>query len=179
MSADAVHLAEPSNGPRNWSERLLRWLPDAKVADALAILLTGAALAAGVATFLALSGAGPLGADATATQILLIIDLLLVLGLSVLVGFRLVRLWRAHRARPLPCSTASRPMTSTKAPAVWWLYSDHARSASVRGANLSSIGMSASAGEAKLGRRGVRRATTSAGTSWSAISAASVPGRGE
>ena len=52
-------------------------------------------------------------------------------------------------------------MASTKRPAKWWLYSDHARSASVRGACGSSIGISARRRRAERGQRGVKRVATS------------------
>jgi two-component system nitrogen regulation sensor histidine kinase NtrY len=66
--------------------------------DTLAIVLTAAALVSGIATYISMSGWGASGPNATATLILLNIDLLIVLGLTVLVATRLVRLWRAHRA---------------------------------------------------------------------------------
>ena len=53
-------------------------------------------------------------------------------------------------------------MASTSMPEMWWLNSDHARSASLRGALGSSIGISASEGECRLGSRGVKRVATSA-----------------
>ncbi len=65
--------------------------------DTLAIVLIVAALASGIATFTSMSGWGERGPNATATLVLLNIDLLIVLGLTALVGARLVRLWRAHR----------------------------------------------------------------------------------
>ncbi len=67
-------------------------------ADTLAILLTAAALTSGIATYVSMSGFGAHGPNATATLVLLNIDLLIVLGLTALVGTRLLRLWRAHRA---------------------------------------------------------------------------------
>ena len=67
-------------------------------ADTLAILLTVAALSSGIATFVSMSGFGANRPNATATLVLLNIDLMIVLGLTTLVGARLLRLWRAHRA---------------------------------------------------------------------------------
>ena len=67
-------------------------------ADTLAILLTAAALTSGIATYVSMSGFGARGPNATATLVLLNIDLLIVLGLTLLVAARLLRLWRAHRA---------------------------------------------------------------------------------
>lgn len=65
--------------------------------DTLAIVLIAAALASGAATFISVSGWGERGPNATATLVLLNIDLLIVLGLTALVATRLVRLWSAHR----------------------------------------------------------------------------------
>ena len=53
-------------------------------------------------------------------------------------------------------------MPSTTRPATLWLNSDHARSASVRGAVGSPTGMSAMRGEASVGGFGVTRPSTSA-----------------
>ncbi len=53
-------------------------------------------------------------------------------------------------------------MTSTRIPETWWLNSDQARSASVRGASGSSMGISSIDGERRVGIRGVNRPATSA-----------------
>jgi two-component system nitrogen regulation sensor histidine kinase NtrY len=101
MSSDALDLA-PGTGeaisPASRSARALAWMQSVRVMDTLAILLTAVALISGVATYVSMSGWGANGPNATATLILLNIDLLIVLGLTVLVATRLVRLWRAHRA---------------------------------------------------------------------------------
>ena len=76
----------------------LRLVP-ARAAEILAVILTVAAVVAGAGTFVALWGWGERGPNATATQALLITDVLIVFGLAALVGARLVRLWRAHRTR--------------------------------------------------------------------------------
>jgi len=78
--------------------RLIARLRNMNVADSAAIVLVAAALASGIATYISMSGWGSQGPNATATLVLLNIDLLIVLGLTVLVATRLVRLWRAHRA---------------------------------------------------------------------------------
>ena len=70
--------------------------------------------------------------------------------------------------RPVACTRASRPMTSTKSPAQWWLNSDQARSASVRGALRSSTGISTIFGDVSTGHRGVKRTPTSASEARSA-----------
>jgi len=84
--------------PRNWRTRFVARMRRLNLVDTLAVLLTVAALASGVATYVSMSGLGPTGPNATSTLILLNIDLLIVLGLTALVATRLVRLWRAHRA---------------------------------------------------------------------------------
>ena len=76
--------------------------------------------------------------------------------------------WRAQRTRPSACTSDSRPIASTKSPETWWLNSDHPRSASVRGAFLSSAGSASRGGDDSVGQRGVKRATTSAGVARSA-----------
>ena len=53
-------------------------------------------------------------------------------------------------------------MASTRIPDTWWLNSDQARSASLRGASGSSSGISDSEGERSDGIRGVKRVATSA-----------------
>ena len=60
---------------------------------------------------------------------------------------------RPRTHRPARSATSS-PISSTKRPAMWWLYSDHARSASVRGASGSSNG---SALVRRRGQRGAAR----------------------
>ncbi len=98
-----VSSADVSNAPRTivqrGAERVRNRLVPGRAAEVLAVLLTAAAVIAGIGTFVALWGWGDKGPNATATQVLLIIDLLIVLGLATLVGVRLVRLWHAHRTR--------------------------------------------------------------------------------
>jgi two-component system nitrogen regulation sensor histidine kinase NtrY len=95
--ADAASV-HPSVVQRGAQRAFARLIP-ARAAEVLAIILTVAAVIAGIATFLAMWGWGEGGPNATATQVLLIIDLFIVLGLAALVGMRLVKLWRAHRTR--------------------------------------------------------------------------------
>src|SRR5438477_160159 len=74
--------------------------------------------------------------------------------------------WRAARS-PRKCRIASAPMVTTKRPAQWWLYSDHARSTGLRSTwrpirgsaarRSSSIG-----GLVSRGAAGAKRAATSA-----------------
>ena len=102
MNSDVIGLNTAEGiehaAPLGWRARAGAWLRRMKVADTLAIVLTAAALASGLATYISMSGWGSSGPNATATLVLLNIDLLFVLGLTALVATRLVRLWRAHRA---------------------------------------------------------------------------------
>jgi hypothetical protein len=68
---------------------------------------------------------------------------------------------RAQRPQRVRDRMASTPMLSTKKPEIWWLYSDHARSASVRGARRSSTGKSSSGGDESRGILGVKTFATS------------------
>ncbi len=78
------------------STRLALWARKAALARRLAIGLTVAAIASGVATYIALTGS-PLGPDPTTILILIIVDLCLLLPLAALVAYRVVRLWAEHR----------------------------------------------------------------------------------
>ena len=77
--------------------RLGRWADRIGLSRKLAIALTVAALASGLATYGALSGSGPLDPDAQTVLILLNVDLVLVLVLSAVVLRRLVGLWIERR----------------------------------------------------------------------------------
>lgn len=102
MSSDAVGITTPDDAPSlerpSRRARFIAWVRGMILADTLAILLTVAALASGVATYVSMTGFGSQGPNATSTLVLLNIDLLIVIGLTVLVAGRLVHLWRAHRA---------------------------------------------------------------------------------
>ncbi len=98
-TATADVVSAPRSIVQRGAERVRNRLVPGPGAEMLAVILTAAAVFAGVGTFVALWGWGDKGPNATATQVLLIIDLLIVLGLATLVGVRLVRLWRAHRTR--------------------------------------------------------------------------------
>ena len=63
----------------------------------MAIALAAAALAAGIATYMALTGAPPFGPDPGAVLTLLNLDLALLLALALLVGKRLVEVWAERR----------------------------------------------------------------------------------
>jgi len=63
----------------------------------IAIALAAAALASGVATYLALTGAPPFGARPAVVLALLYLDLVLLLALAALVAKRLVEVWAERR----------------------------------------------------------------------------------
>jgi two-component system nitrogen regulation sensor histidine kinase NtrY len=67
------------------------------VARRLALLLTGAATLAGLATYIVLSGPLSLGADPELVLGLLYLDVILLLLLGVVVARRLVQLFQSHR----------------------------------------------------------------------------------
>jgi len=102
MNSEIGPVTQKQHGLPPESERRLRARMVARLkkiqVDTLAILLTVAALASGIATYVSMSGWGSQGPNATATLVLLNIDLLLVLCLTALVATRLVRLWREQRA---------------------------------------------------------------------------------
>jgi len=98
MNPDIPTIVQPSIVQRA-AQRSFKRLVPGRVTEILAVVLTAAAALAGVATVVAVWGWGEQGPNATATQVTLIVDMLIVLGLAALVGVRLVKLWRAHRAR--------------------------------------------------------------------------------
>ena len=63
----------------------------------IAVALATAALASGIATYLALTGAPPFGPGASSVLILLNLDLVLLLALAALVAKRLVEVWAERR----------------------------------------------------------------------------------
>src|SRR5579863_1746985 len=63
----------------------------------IAIALAAAALASGVATYLALTGAPPFGPRPAVVLALLYLDLVLLLALATLVAKRLVEVWAERR----------------------------------------------------------------------------------
>src|ERR1700738_1579150 len=69
----------------------------------IAIVLAIAALASGIATYLALTESPPFGPDPSAVLSLLNLDLVLLLLLGAVVAWRLVGVW-AGRRRGLPGS---------------------------------------------------------------------------
>ena len=77
--------------------QLAIWAARAGLANKLALLLTVAALAAGVATYAVLTESPALGGDADTVNLLLNLDLAILLLLSLVIGRRILRLWRRRR----------------------------------------------------------------------------------
>ncbi|MBI1778833.1 MAG: HAMP domain-containing protein, partial [Proteobacteria bacterium] len=87
-------MARPVSGL--WGA-LSRWAVRVDLGRKLAVALAGAALASGIATYAALTGAGPLARDPRLVLLLLNADLVLLLALGALVARRLVRVWVERR----------------------------------------------------------------------------------
>ncbi|MGE4220029.1 MAG: ATP-binding protein [Alphaproteobacteria bacterium] len=83
--------------------RLSQWLSRRIVHRSVALMLAGAALAAGTATFAAFRGVPPIGGDPNLVLALLTLDLVLLLLLASMMGWRLVAIW-AERRRGSPGS---------------------------------------------------------------------------
>jgi two-component system nitrogen regulation sensor histidine kinase NtrY len=77
--------------------RLIGWLRRVGLGRKLALGLTFAALASGMATYVALTGSPPFGPNPRTLLFLVILDLCLLLPLAVLVAQRVVRLWSERR----------------------------------------------------------------------------------
>ena len=87
-------IAEP---PPTMLRQLAVWAARAGLANKLALLLTVAALAAGVATYAALTESPALGGDADTVYLLLNLDLVILLLLSLVIGRRILLLWYRRR----------------------------------------------------------------------------------
>ncbi len=86
-------IADPG---RSW-RRALAWLGWLGRGNTLAILLTAVALAAGMATYAALTENPPFGQDPRTVYILLNLDLIILLLLGSLIARRIVDLWVKRR----------------------------------------------------------------------------------
>lgn len=94
----ATGLAKPGFWQR-FGLRIAMWARRHGVARRLAIGLTIAALISGIATYVVLTGS-PLGSGRSPTLLaLIIIDMCLLLPLTALIGYRLVRLWSDRRRK--------------------------------------------------------------------------------
>jgi two-component system nitrogen regulation sensor histidine kinase NtrY len=79
-----------ARGVRTWAGGIGLWRK-------IAITLAAAALASGIATYLALTGAPPFGPRPNVVLTLLNLDLILLLALAALVAKRLVEVWAERR----------------------------------------------------------------------------------
>ena len=73
------------------------WAQRHRLTRNLALALTFAAIASGIATYIALTGSPPFGPDPKTLLALIIVDLVLLLPLAMLVAQRIVRLWVERR----------------------------------------------------------------------------------
>jgi two-component system, NtrC family, nitrogen regulation sensor histidine kinase NtrY len=84
--------------PTKWQAKLIVWARKVKLRSRLAIALSVASLAAGIATYAALTETAPfVGADATTITLLLTLDLVLLLLLTALIAQRVVRIILTRR----------------------------------------------------------------------------------
>lgn len=83
---------------RRLSLRFIIWARRTKLMNALAMILSLAAITSGIATYAALSSWGEAGPDANTVLVLLNIDLFLLLALGILVAWRVARLWSDRRS---------------------------------------------------------------------------------
>ncbi len=79
------------------ARRVRTWAGGIGLWRKIAIALAAAALASGIATYLALTGVPPFGPRPGAVLILLNLDLVLLLALAALVAKRLVEVWVERR----------------------------------------------------------------------------------
>src|SRR5215471_16879301 len=77
--------------------RLRIWAGSVALRRKLAIALAMAALASGIATYLALTESPPFGPDPSAVLSLLNLDLVLLLLLGAVVAWRLIEVWAERR----------------------------------------------------------------------------------
>ena len=84
--------------PRRLGLRFVIWARRVKLLNALAMILSLAAVISGIATYAALSSWGDSGPDANTVLILLNIDLFLLLALGIVVAHRVARLWSDRRS---------------------------------------------------------------------------------
>lgn len=82
---------------RRLAPRLQVWTRKVGLARKLAFVLTMAVVPSVIATFLAMTVSGPVGPDPRLVLSLISLDLALLLALGVVVGLRIVAVWRARR----------------------------------------------------------------------------------
>ncbi|AVM73610.1 sensor histidine kinase NtrY-like [Magnetospirillum gryphiswaldense] len=77
--------------------RLMIWARNVGLARKLAFGLTLAVVPSVVATFLALTVSGPIGPDPKTVLSLIALDVMLLVALAVVIGVRIIGVWRARR----------------------------------------------------------------------------------
>jgi len=97
QQVDSPSEPEQTGAPAQLRQRFGRWSRAVGLPRKLAIAVAVAAIASGIATYGAMSGAAPFGSDPKNVLILLNIDLVLLLILGAIVAVRLVRLWLERR----------------------------------------------------------------------------------
>lgn len=93
-----MDIAQRPFSPRRLMFRFLIWARRIRLVNALAMILSLAAIVSGVATYAALTSWGDEGPRANNVLILLNIDLFLLLALGILVARHVARLWSARRS---------------------------------------------------------------------------------
>ncbi len=97
MIDDTTAPNTPPGLPRRAVLRFLFWSRRFRLERNLAIVLALAAVAAGTATFAAMTGSLPVAVDTWGILLLLNLDLVLLLALGALIGRRLVYVWVASK----------------------------------------------------------------------------------
>ena len=97
MHRDAVMTSEITDNSPTLLRQIAVWAARAGLANKFALLLTVAAVAAGVATYAALTESPALGGDADTVYLLLNLDLAILLLLSLVIGRRILQLWLRRR----------------------------------------------------------------------------------
>lgn len=90
-------LETSAGAPSSRARRFQAWAERAGLGRKLAIALTVAALAACVATYIALTGSPPFGSSPTNILLLLNVDLILLLALGAVIARRIVEIWAERR----------------------------------------------------------------------------------
>ena len=97
MSLPPSETSAPQASASPWAQ-LLRWASRVRLAKRMAVALSIAAIAAGFATYGALTETSPFGQSNPGTvTLLLTLDLVLMLLLGALVARRIVQIWMGHR----------------------------------------------------------------------------------
>lgn len=94
---EATSGIKPLGAPSGRSRQFLAWAERVGLGRKLAVALIVAALAAGVATYIALTESPPFGSSPTKILLLLNVDLILLLALGTVIARRVVQIWAERR----------------------------------------------------------------------------------